>query len=263
MDSDNSDKSSKKSSIEIIKEHEKRLENNRVIGNIAHEFNNLLMGIKGNLSLIFLDMEKNDQFYGRLKDIEKYISGGEKLTEKLLEFVYDGVYEPVQDKKNIVDKSSFYRIKKEIAVGIYNKESISSSDIKLKQGLQVYNKVFSEIKTILLVDDDTIIIDVGKQLLEKMGYSVIASSSGEEAVELYKKNYSKINMVILDMIMPDIDGVETYKRLKEVNPGVKVLFSSGYVQTEKFNEVIGKGINGFIKKPFSMAELKQEINKII
>ncbi|GAG11932.1 unnamed protein product, partial [marine sediment metagenome] len=118
-------------------------------------------------------------------------------------------------------------------------------------------------ETVLLVDDEDMIIDVGEQMLKTLGYNVLTAGSGKEAIELYKKNRDKIDMVLLDMIMPGVGGGETYDRMKEINPRVKVLLSSGYTIDGQATEILERGCNGFIQKPFNMKRLSQGIREIL
>ncbi|RLA91277.1 MAG: hypothetical protein DRG20_01880, partial [Deltaproteobacteria bacterium] len=117
--------------------------------------------------------------------------------------------------------------------------------------------------TILLIDDEEMIIEIGEEFLKILGYKVLVAKNGEEAIEIYKKNKDKIDMVILDMIMPVISGSETYDRLKNINPNIKVLLSSGYSINGQANEILKKGCSGFIQKPFTLEKLSQSINKIL
>ncbi len=118
-------------------------------------------------------------------------------------------------------------------------------------------------ETVLLVDDEKMIIDVGQDLLETLGYTVLLAKSGREAIETYKKNKDKIDMVLLDMIMPEMGGSETYERLKEINPDIKVLLSSGYSINGPAKEILSRGCDGFIQKPFSMKDLSQKLREIL
>ena len=118
-------------------------------------------------------------------------------------------------------------------------------------------------ETILLVDDEDIVIDVGKDMLAAMGYVVLVAKSGKDALGAYKKNKDKIHMVILDMIMPDMGGGAVYDSLKEANPNIKVLLSSGYSVEGQATEILERGCDGFIQKPFNMSELSKEIRKIL
>jgi PAS domain S-box-containing protein len=118
-------------------------------------------------------------------------------------------------------------------------------------------------ETLLLVDDEDIIINVGKEMLKALGYEVLVARGGKEAIEIYTNNRDKVSMVILDMIMPDMGGGDTYDRLKEITPDIKVLLSSGYSINEKANEILERGCNGFIQKPFDLRDLSGKIRGIL
>ncbi|MCD6297123.1 MAG: response regulator, partial [Deltaproteobacteria bacterium] len=117
--------------------------------------------------------------------------------------------------------------------------------------------------TILLVDDEEMIIDVGEQMLERLGFEVLIARNGKEATEVYEKNRNRIDIVVLDMIMPGMGGGETYDKLKENNPDIKVLLSSGYSINGRATEILDRGCNGFIQKPFDIEKLSHSIRKII
>ena len=118
-------------------------------------------------------------------------------------------------------------------------------------------------ETILLVDDEEKIIDVGERTLRKMGYQVLSARNGKEAIAHYEKNQSKIDIVVLDMIMPEMGGGETYDRLKAINPDVKVILSSGYSVNGQAAEILKRGCDGFIQKPFKMRELSEKIRETL
>jgi CheY-like chemotaxis protein len=96
-----------------------------------------------------------------------------------------------------------------------------------------------------------------------LGYEVLLAKSGKDAVELYRKNKNKIDMVLLDMVMPEMGGGETYDRMKEISPDIKVLLSSGYSIEGQATEILKRGCNGFIQKPFDIQGLSQRIRKIL
>jgi CheY-like chemotaxis protein len=100
-------------------------------------------------------------------------------------------------------------------------------------------------------------------MLEKMGYNVLIARSGKEALELIQKNEQTIGMVILDLIMPDISGGDTYDKLKEINPEIKVMLASGYSIDGQTSEILERGCNGFIQKPFNIKKLSQKIREIL
>jgi len=357
-------------------------------GGIAHNFNNLLMGIQGNASLMLLETDLNHPNYQKLKTIEKSVQSGSRLTRQLLGYAREGKYEVKPISLNQLVKETadtFSMTKKEIR--IHQELAQDLSGIKADQGqieqalLNIYvnasdamsgggdlflktinvkhkdikNKPFkpkpgnyvlltirdtgvgmdkhtmkrifepffttkglakgtglglastygiikahggyidvdsenghgttfsiylpaSEGKVgevakdagqiikgrgvILLVDDEEIVLDVGVQLLEALGYTVFKAKGGREAVEIYKENKDKINIVLLDIIMPDMSGGQVYERMKEINPDIKVLLSSGYNIEGQATEILERGCDGFIQKPFNMKELSRSIDEI-
>jgi signal transduction histidine kinase/ActR/RegA family two-component response regulator len=124
-------------------------------------------------------------------------------------------------------------------------------------------EVLKGAETTLLVDDEDIILDVGPGIIEKLGYEVLIAKSGKEAIGIYEKNHDRIDMVILDMIMPEMGGGETYDKLKEINPGIKVLLSSGYSIDGEATKILERGCNDFIQKPFNMIDLSRKLRKIL
>jgi signal transduction histidine kinase/CheY-like chemotaxis protein len=122
---------------------------------------------------------------------------------------------------------------------------------------------FSGSETILLIDDEDMILDVGKALLEKLGYQVLVAADGRAGLEIFRQNTAKIDLVILDMIMPEMNGSETYQRLKKMDPGVKVLWSSGYTMDGVANDILKQSSHGFIQKPFDIQKLSHKIREAI
>jgi len=358
-------------------------------GGIAHDFNNLLMGVQGNVSLIFMDMDSTHPYYERLKNIEKQVQSGARLTSHLLGYARKGRYEvkPL-DLNQLMEETSdtFGRTKKEITIhrelaedlfaievdqaqieqvlfnlfvnaadamsgggdlilntmntthnnmkgklydpkpGNYVLLTVTDTgtgmdkktmerifdpfftskemgrgtglglasaygiikghggyiDVESKKGHGTTFSIFlpaSEkmgqkavkaaeqfIKgtgTVLLVDDEKVILEVGKELLEAMGYRVLIANDGKGAVEVYKKNRDDIDIVLLDMVMPNMGGGEAYDRMKEINPDIKVLLSSGYGIDGQAIEILERGCDGFIQKPFSVMDLSQKLRQIL
>jgi len=358
-------------------------------GGIAHNFNNLLMGIQANASLILLDIEPNAPNYDRLMNIEKMVQNGSKLTKQLLGYAREGRYEvrPVSLNQLIRETSGTFGLtKKEIKVhhelardlhaieadqgqieqilwNLYinaadampsggdlflrtmnvTHKDVTGKSPKVKPGDYVLvevidtgigmdNKTAERIfdpffttkgmsrgtglglasvygivrnhggtitvtskrgkgstfsiylpasrrkamrektgsdtlvpgkETVLLVDDEDMILDVGTQILEKMGHKVLKAKSGQEATELYQKHKDFIDLVILDMIMPGVSGGETYDRIKAIDSEVKVLLSSGYSVDGQATEILKRGCNGFIQKPFKMKDLSHKIQEVL
>ena len=124
-------------------------------------------------------------------------------------------------------------------------------------------KILEGTETILLVDDEQLIIDVAVQILKKVGYQVLVARGGDEAIAVFRKNKMTIALVILDLVMPDMGGSEVYDQLKAIDPAVKVLLSSGYSRTGKAAEILNRGCNGFIQKPFNVKDLSCKIREIL
>ena len=358
-------------------------------GGIAHNFNNVLMGIQGNASLILLGKTSDRPDYERVTNIEQGVLSGAELTKRLLGFARGGRYEVKPTDLNELIKTQnrmFGKTKKEITIrgkyqdnpwtvevgqgqieqvllnlyinawqampkggdlyiqtenvtldedytkpfnvtpGRYVKISIADIGVGMDEETQkrifepffttqkiglgtglglasaygiiknhggiidvdskkgegttftiylpasekeivkeekVPEKVLKGTETILLVDDEDTIIDVGVEILAELGYTVLLARSGKEAIEIYKKKKDKIDIVILDMIMPGVGGGETYDRMKEINPNAKVLLSSGYSINGQATEILDRGCNGFIQKPFNMRAFSQEVRKIL
>jgi len=118
-------------------------------------------------------------------------------------------------------------------------------------------------EVILLVDDEEMILEIGKDMLQKLGYEVVVAGGGRNALDIYERDQNVIDMVILDMTMPDMNGSETYDRLKEINPAIKTLLSSGYSINGKAQAILNSGCHGFIQKPFNLTNLSQKIRRIL
>ncbi len=116
---------------------------------------------------------------------------------------------------------------------------------------------------VLLVDDEAMIIEVGSRMLEKMGYVVLSATGGKQALELLKKHGQGIDLVILDMIMPEMSGSETFNRLKDLKPDVRVLLSSGYSVDGQAAEILQRGCEGFIQKPFDLERLSAKVREVL
>lgn len=127
----------------------------------------------------------------------------------------------------------------------------------------IEQEILTGSETVLLVDDEKLIIDVGVELLKRMGYRVLTATHGNQAVETYRQHKEAIAIVILDLVMPQIGGGEIYDRLKEVDSNVKVLLSSGYSVDGQASEILNRGCDGFIQKPFRLDELSKKIRAIL
>ena len=154
-------------------------------------------------------------------------------------------------------------VKSEVAKGTTFKIYLPSLDADIAVRPKSESRLIDGHETILIVDDENDILETTRGLLSKLGYSVMTASSGQMALDIYKENHQAVDLVILDMIMPEISGSELYPRLRQINPKVKVLLSSGYNQNEHVQKLITLGCNGFIHKPYTLSQLTAEIDSII
>ncbi len=360
-------------------------------GGIAHNFNNILMGIQGRTSLMLLDKGPSDSDYEHLKGIEAYVQNAVELTKDLLGFAREGKYElkPVDLNAIIIHENQMFgQTRKEIRIhGKYEKDlwpvevdegqvrqvllnlyvnawqampgggnihvrtenvtftpedtktldirpgryvRISITDTGVGMDDETRKKVFEPFftsrevgqgsglglasvygiikhhgglinvysktgegatfdiflpaseksaakerqesegqrieygqETILFVDDEKMILDVGHELLRTLGYRSIRAGSGHQAVQIYRQTQEEIDLVILDMTMPGMSGGETYHRLKAIDENVKVLLSSGYSITGLAKETLDQGAVGFIQKPFTLETLSQKLREVL
>ncbi len=360
-----------------------------VAGGIAHNFNNLLMGIQGNVSLMLHKIDYTHPLYERLVSIEKQVEGGADLTKQLLGYARKGKYEikPIDLNRSVMETSdTFGRTKKEIRIhrelnrdlytvegdagqieqvlwnlyvnasdampgggnlilqtantthnaikgklyeakpdnyalltirdtgigmdeetikrifepffttkemgqgtglglasaygiikahgGYIEAESekgggttfrvfLPASDTVVSETVQAPEVIVEGTETVLLVDDEEAILEVGRDLLKAMGYRVLIARDGSEAVQVYAKNKQIIDIVILDIVMPNMGGGATYDLMKQSDPDVRVLLSSGYSINGEATEMLERGCSGFIQKPFNMKALSEAMRKVL
>jgi len=117
--------------------------------------------------------------------------------------------------------------------------------------------------TILLVDDEEAVVTVARELLEELGYKALVARNGEAAIAVYEDNREEIDLVLLDMVLPGMGGGEIFNRLKELNPDVRVLLSSGYSLNGEAQEILDRGCDGFIQKPYRVNTLTKAIEEVM
>ena len=118
-------------------------------------------------------------------------------------------------------------------------------------------------ETILIVDDHETIWDFLIEALQALGYSVLLAENGLDAVEIYAANPHEIDLVLLDMIMPKSGGHETFLKLKAIDPQVKVLLSSGFVNESAVEDLLAQGACGFIPKPHRLPVIARAIRDVL
>ncbi len=358
-------------------------------GGIAHNFNNLLMGIQGNVSLIRKDTSPRHPHHQRLQTIETLVSGGSKLTAELLGFARAGRYEVrAIDVNDLVRQTAetFATTRREIRVHhelsprllrvradrgqleqvmlnlfINASDAMpSGGDLYLRSRLVSHNdlqgrqyepkpgdyvqvqvrdtgsgmdeatqrrifepffttkglsggtglglaSVYGTVKahggyvdvtsrpeggatftlslpatkedvfstddtegeimlgrgTVLVVDDDEAVLEACASILAYLEYTPLRAATGTHAVELFKDHLQEIDLVILDMILPDISGGEVFDEIRQIDPKVKVLLASGYSLNGAAQGILERGCDDFIQKPFTIEQLSQKINGVL
>lgn len=116
---------------------------------------------------------------------------------------------------------------------------------------------------VLVVDDEHMIRDISVAMLEELGFETLAAASGEEALTLFRRECGGIALVLLDQVMPGMDGVTVFKELRSIQPDIKVLLASGFSHKEVAERFKGMGLNGFIPKPYTLKNLAAELSLIL
>ncbi len=114
-------------------------------------------------------------------------------------------------------------------------------------------------ETVLLVDDEAYIIDVGELMLQGLGYTVLTANNGKEAIEIYSQLKDTIDLVVLDLVMPDMGGEEVFNQIRSLNQDIKVLFASGHYVGEQTRDLLKTGASDFLQKPFNLRQLSTKI----
>ena len=116
--------------------------------------------------------------------------------------------------------------------------------------------------TFLIADDEEAVRTVGKHMIKKLGFEVLTADDGRMAIELFKKNSDRIVGVLLDLTMPHKDGAQVFQEIRRIKPEVKVILSSGYNEQDATQEFVGKGLAGFIQKPYVAKELVAKVKEV-
>ena len=358
-------------------------------GAIAHNFNNLLMAIQGNVSLLLLDTATDDPRHEEIRKIQEHVESGSRLTSQLLGYARKGKYKirsldlnglitktaasfrqshpavqmstnlttdlaPVAGDRTQLEHVLFNIFKNsadampeggELFIKTMNisHEQIRKRNYKIKAGdyimmviadtgVGMENKVRQRIfepfyttkelgrgtglglasaygiikghggyidvdskkghgatffiylptstrpveKTdykdksvihgsgcILIVDDEPDVLEISSKMLKKLGFNVLEACSGRDALSVYRQNRKMIDLVLLDMIMPDIGGGEVYERMKDMDRNVKAILATGYSLDGEASRILKKGCDGVIQKPFSIDRLSRVIYRVL
>ncbi|MFN8096543.1 MAG: PAS domain-containing protein, partial [Vicinamibacteria bacterium] len=117
--------------------------------------------------------------------------------------------------------------------------------------------------TVLVVDDEPVVREVARQMLECLGFSVLTAADGAEALDVFRSHGADVRLVLLDLTMPNVDGEETFVALRQTAPDVRVILTSGYNEVEATSRFVGRGLAGFLQKPFALEELEAKIAEIL
>jgi CheY-like chemotaxis protein len=151
----------------------------------------------------------------------------------------------------------------EIDQGTTFKIYLPTSDKEILNESTVIGKTYKGRETILLIDDEEMIADTSKRMLERLGYHVLLAESGQTALKLYEEYRGRIDLIILDMIMPGMGGSEIFDRLKTLDPSIRVLLSSGYSLSGQASQIMKRGCKGFIQKPFNIEQISKKIREVL
>ena len=163
----------------------------------------------------------------------------------------------------IKNHDGFILVESEKGVGTSFMVYLPASTKSVEQERPAAEQIEKGMETILLIDDEEMILDIGTQMLEGLGYKVITAMGGKHGLELFDRNEGAVDLVILDMIMPDLGGRDTFSALRSRASNVKVLLSSGYSLDGQAEEILAQGCKGFIQKPFTISELSKKVREIL
>jgi len=166
------------------------------------------------------------------------------------------VYGTVQDHHGVI------KVKSEVGHGttfdIFL--PVSQDDVATPKSEE---RILSGNGLILLVDDEEIIRITAQMMLEELNYKVIIAHNGREAVDIYRQRHAEINLVILDMIMPEMNGREAFTEMAKINPSIRAIISSGFSRDSSLETLMQSGLKGFVRKPYRMSELSRIVSDVI
>jgi len=116
---------------------------------------------------------------------------------------------------------------------------------------------------ILLVDDEPTILKFSGEMIESLGFSVLCAASGKEALQIYQEQHTQIDLVVLDIIMPDMDGAQVFAALCKINPDIRVIIASGFGPNERTEKILSLGCHASLRKPYTRQELARTMAKVL
>jgi two-component system, cell cycle sensor histidine kinase and response regulator CckA len=163
----------------------------------------------------------------------------------------------------IRNHSGFISVYSEAGKGSTFNIYLPASDLVIMEEAAATQEILTGNDTVLLIDDEAMILEIGTEILRKLGYTVLTSGIGAEAIELFRERKDDIDIIILDMIMPGLSGLEIYDRIREIRDDIKVILSSGYSLNGQASKILKHGCNGFIQKPFDITSLSRKIREVL
>ncbi|MGL1892270.1 MAG: PAS domain S-box protein [Spirochaetaceae bacterium] len=160
------------------------------------------------------------------------------------------VYGTIQDHDGSIEVNS------EVGLGTTFNILLPCSEHLIKQVKDI-KPILTGAGTILLVDDEELNRILNQEILELLGYKVLLAKDGLESIEIFSKKHSEIDIVLMDMIMPKMNGAEAFTKMRTIDGNCKVIITSGYIKDEKIDELIKLGLAGFISKPYKISEISQ------
>ena len=175
--------------------------------------------------------------------------------------------------KTIDDLEGFIEIKSDMGVGTVFSIFLPASDKVLPEEQQIPDRPESSlydttktktgVEQVLIIDDDEFMLQITEDILSRLGYDPITAANGKSGIEAYEKCKDKAAIVILDLMLPDLGGDEVFDELRKINPDINVLLVSGFKRDPRIADLLIRGCDGFLKKPYSIEELSQAIRDII
>jgi CheY-like chemotaxis protein len=141
--------------------------------------------------------------------------------------------------------------------------SVNFTESSRKEFSPKINASSGQAKTILLIDDEELVIKISEMMLKELGYKVLKAHNGYEGLQLFEAHKTEIDLIISDLEMPKMNGNEVLKKLRKIDPEIKVLLSSGSLTDADEQSIIDRGFNGFLQKPYNLVELCGKISEIL
>lgn len=116
---------------------------------------------------------------------------------------------------------------------------------------------------VLVVEDEELLLELVRSLLESQGYAVLTASDGETATELYRRSWDRIALVLTDLGLPKLSGWDAFRAMREVNPQVRVIVASGYLEPKVRDEMLAAGVDDFVQKPYSATEIIEKVRRVL